>query len=327
VDPQLWDKLEERIIPFPEKGFMPGSYLRRSYTYATRIGEKLKEEEPVDFIYAQGFCGWTLIDEKRRGKEHPFIGVNFHGLEMFQKAEGLKQRLIQHYFQGPVKFNLEHADVAYSLGARLTDLLKEVAPKATFSEIPIGLDSAWIRENKRPEIVFEGKKKLVFIGRAEHRKGLHLLFEILAQHAFEELEFHFIGAVSKPKAQMKASIEFHGEIREEEKIKKILDDSHALIIPSLSEGMPTVILEAMARGLAVIASDVGAVNELVDGSNGILIPAGDITAIKAALESCSAWTELDWRTRGEASRVRLQNSFTWEKVILRTLQDMQERIH
>ena len=39
--------------------------------------------------------------------------------------------------------------------------------------------------------------------------------------------------------------------------------SDVLVVPSLSEGMPTVILEAMARGKAVIATDVGAVSDLV----------------------------------------------------------------
>ena len=41
--------------------------------------------------------------------------------------------------------------------------------------------------------------------------------------------------------------------------------------PSYSEGMPNVIMEAMSRGLAIIATDVGAVSKLVDEENGWLI--------------------------------------------------------
>ena len=44
-----------------------------------------------------------------------------------------------------------------------------------------------------------------------------------------------------------------------------------MVCPSYSEGMPNVILEAMARGLAIIATDVGAIAEMVDSTNGILM--------------------------------------------------------
>ena len=54
-------------------------------------------------------------------------------------------------------------------------------------------------------------------------------------------------------------------------------------MPSLSEGMPTVILEAMARGKAVIATDVGAVSELVSEENGVLIQAGSVEELSNAL--------------------------------------------
>ena len=43
-----------------------------------------------------------------------------------------------------------------------------------------------------------------------------------------------------------------------------LDECDVLLLPSLSEGMPTVVLEAMARGLQIIGSDVGAMNVLED---------------------------------------------------------------
>ena len=53
--------------------------------------------------------------------------------------------------------------------------------------------------------------------------------------------------------------------------KDIFDSCDVLICPSYSEGMPNVILEAMARGLAIIATDVGAISEMVDSTNGILM--------------------------------------------------------
>ena len=326
LDVQLWPLLDERIIPFPEKGLLPGSYLRRSYVFSQRISDAIQHEEDLDFIYAQGFSGWDLIDKKRKGKFFPSIGLNFHGLEMFQKAKGFKQRLIQRYFQGPVRFNMEYADVCYSLGARITDLIKREVPKANVSEIPIGLEASWADGSKDKKPLDFSPKKLVFIGRNEHRKGLHVLFDLLYERSFEGIEFHFIGAISAPSGMKNEQLIFHGEIRDENKIKTILDQSYGLLLPSLSEGMPTVILEAMSRGLPILASNVGAVNEQVNTENGILFEAGSKQELENAIEELMKWDEAIWKSKSEQSRARFLSSFTWESVILRTLRDMEKSI-
>ena len=61
---------------------------------------------------------------------------------------------------------------------------------------------------------------------------------------------------------------YYGEIRDSSKIKEVLRNADIFVLPSWSEGMPTVILEAMASSCVIVASDVGAVNELVDKENG-----------------------------------------------------------
>jgi glycosyltransferase involved in cell wall biosynthesis len=69
--------------------------------------------------------------------------------------------------------------------------------------------------------------------------------------------------------------------------------------------MPTVILEAMATGLPVVATDVGAVAEVVDhGATGFVVPPLDAEAIAAALEQLAADAELRSRL-GEESRRRV----------------------
>src|SRR3990167_7093158 len=62
---------------------------------------------------------------------------------------------------------------------------------------------------------------------------------------------------------------------------KMLD---CLVVPSFTEGMPLVILEAFSHGLPVIASEVGGIIEVIkNGENGILVPSGDIKSISSAM--------------------------------------------
>ena len=60
-------------------------------------------------------------------------------------------------------------------------------------------------------------------------------------------------------------------------------NSDCLICPSYSEGMPTVILEAMASGCCIIASDVGAVRCIVDKNNGWLISPGNTYELRQSI--------------------------------------------
>lgn len=74
---------------------------------------------------------------------------------------------------------------------------------------------------------------------------------------------------------------------------------HALVLPSLTEGMPLVVLEAMACEVPVIASAVGDVPRLLaQSSHGRLVPPGDVTALEAALdEACIAPPRRDTAAR------------------------------
>jgi hypothetical protein len=69
-----------------------------------------------------------------------------------------------------------------------------------------------------------------------------------------------------------------------EQVQEELRTAHVLVLPSLDEGQPMAILEAMAHGLCVVATDVGGIPDLVeDGVSGLLVPPKDVDALAAAL--------------------------------------------
>ena len=101
-----------------------------------------------------------------------------------------------------------------------------------------------------------------------------------------------------------------------------LNADDVLVCPSYSEGMPNVIMEGMARGLAIIATDVGAVNLMVDQFNGVLISEDIIEHLKKALISFSTIDLKELILKKKNSITKVKDNFTWEKVIEKTIKEI-----
>jgi glycosyltransferase involved in cell wall biosynthesis len=86
------------------------------------------------------------------------------------------------------------------------------------------------------------------------------------------------------------------------------------VLPTLFEGMPTVVLEAMARGLPIAVTDVGATRELVDDTNGFIIPKRDPGSLAATLRAFARLSAEQRRSLGAASLCKVRERFTWSAV-------------
>jgi len=328
-DHEMERTVKHRCFHFPRPGKIPGHYLREPYRYSTELKRAyFQEKEAFDFIYIQGFAGWALLEARKKGKKFPPIGINFHGLEMFQLAAGWKSKLEQYLFKGPVTYNLQLADTVYSLGGKLTKLIEGTGiPLQKIKEISIGLEEEWL---KKPQQKERKTTHFVFVGRYERRKGVEELNQVVEQLALagEEFEMHYIGPIPPSKrkvlpSKVKAKVHYHGAIKEQERMRELLDQADVLVSPSWSEGMPTVILEAMARGLAVIATDVGAVAEEVDATNGLLIPPGDSVALKKAIETMIAANDAKLFNLKLAGYNKVKDTFLWPRIAKLTLDHIQ----
>lgn len=297
-----------------KKKLFPGGYIRASIQYSETVFKEIQSDlGDFDFIYAQGFTGISFV--RRKSTFNTPVITNLHGLNMFQKTFGIRSWLEAILLKPIAKECLKCSDFVVSLGGKLSDLLVDLGiPKEKILVAPNGVEASWLIEKER--IKSQGSVvKLVFIGRDDKVKGLSTLLQVYSSLGCEKLRLTIIGPVEHEPMEY---VHFLGEMKNKEDIIRVLDDSDILICPSYSEGMPTVVLEGMSRGLAIIASDVGATSELVDSQNGWLIEAGNKNELRQALIEASSMN-LDPLKR--ASRERIE-----EFIFTRLVRDFLKKV-
>ncbi|PLX44071.1 MAG: hypothetical protein C0609_06405, partial [Deltaproteobacteria bacterium] len=96
-------------------------------------------------------------------------------------------------------------------------------------------------------------------------------------------------------------------------IQEVMAASDLYVLPSLTEGLPNVVLEAFSYGKPVVATAVGGVPELVeDGVNGILVPPGEPRALAEAVQALVVSPDL-MEEYGKAGRTRVSEEFSFKE--------------
>jgi glycosyltransferase involved in cell wall biosynthesis len=143
-----------------------------------------------------------------------------------------------------------------------------------------------------------------YVGRFDRTKNPRGFLRIA--QLLRRREYLFVMAGPAP-AHFRAPrrIEFHGLLLGET-LQRLVDEIDVLVVPSRNDGRPLIIQEAQARGIAVVAAEVGGIPELVENDvTGLLCPVGDYAAFAKAVDRLAADPALRQRL-GAAGRARVQ---------------------
>ena len=239
----------------------------------------------------------------------PPFSFTVHGPEEFDKPLQLK-----------LHDKIQRAAFVVAITSFCRSQLFRWADLADWSKVRVvhcGLDDAFLDAPERSSI---GSTQLLCVGRLCEQKGQLLLVEAMALLAQRGIRPNllFVGD-GDMRPEIERAITDHGlcdAVRiggymSGEQIRAELSRSAAMVLPSFAEGLPVVIMEAMALGCPPISTMIAGIPELVrDGVDGLLVPAGDVQALADAIErflALPAETVETMRRQGRA-RVRERHS-------------------
>ena len=156
--------------------------------------------------------------------------------------------------------------------------------------------------------------RLVCVGRLCEQKGQLLLVRAIAQVAAKGIAVELVLAGDgEMRAEIEALVARHGfgaQVRitgwiGSAQVREEILAARAMVLPSFAEGLPVVVMEAMALRRPVLSTYVAGIPELVrPGENGWLFPAGDVDALVAALEQALATPPHRMEEMGDAAHAR-----------------------
>jgi colanic acid/amylovoran biosynthesis glycosyltransferase len=183
-----------------------------------------------------------------------------------------------------------------------------------------GLDGEWFR-NGTPR-TSHAELRLLTVGRLEREKGHSILLDAISllRERRVPVRLELVGDGSQLESLRRQArslgisdrISFAGPVGQD-RIREHYRDADAFCLPSLGEGVPVVLMEALASGLPAVASNTMGIPELIeDGVTGLLVPPGRPEELAAAIERLARDRSLG-RCLGDAGRRRVIDQFSLDQ--------------
>ena len=320
------DTVDDVVVHYPRKLTLPGGRLGHRNADAFLLGirgtvRRIHAEWPIDVIHAHMMVpdGWAAA---RMGHELgvPAVGTAHRADVLDVPAQGAKARM-------RVAEAIQTLDAVVTVSRAIGDAADAIArPRRPITVVPNGADAAVFmprdpaEARRRLGIPAEGPV-ISYVGKLVPRKGVDTLIEamgILAARAAgaPRLVMAGIGGMREPLEQRAAQLDVADRITWLGKVPHddvgwVMSAGDVFVLPSLSEGLPTVVCEAMACGLPVVATAVDGTPEIVDDpATGLLVQPHDAGGLAAALARMLDDPDMARAMGAEALR-RSEAEYTW----------------
>lgn len=239
---------------------------------------------------------------------HPVSFIAFQ-----QNSNGVVRLLVRMAFSQSDRIAVLGDDIRAGFGAIYR------GDKLTVIPNPVDLSEYQFHERRLPA---DGRKTVLFLGWIVREKGVYDLVDAIPAVLDKIPGARFVFAGNKEVDQLRKMLRERGLehvtsvpgwIGGNAKLA-LLRDSHLLVLPSYSEGLPNVILEAMASGLPVLTTPVGGIPSVVEnGRTGLLVPPADVHSLAAGIIRLLQEPELGQQL-AVAARARIEARYSLEHI-------------
>ncbi len=292
-------------------------YAWKAYWFSRKLIRTSEKKFDLTHAFFTVPCGFLSLVLKCQNKI-PYI-VSLRGSDV----PGYSERFSYLYkiITPLIKLIWKNADSVISNSQGLKDLALRTDPRQEIGIIYNGIDI----ENFKPGNTEKDGKEIVIMpgaSRITARKGLRYLIEAIKKLSakYPGISLKLIGDGNErknlellaEKLNIKEKIEFVGAVPHE-KVLEYYQQADIFVLPSLNEGMSNSMLEALAVGLPLIATDTGGTREIIDeNENGFIVRMKDSQDITDKLEKLILSPELR-KKMGETSR-RIAEKMSWKGV-------------
>jgi glycosyltransferase involved in cell wall biosynthesis len=323
--PSAWEYRD--WIDLLEFGIMCTAGFPEPLTFSLRVSRLLGERaSDFDVVHDNQCLGYGILRLSRMGL--PALASIHHPIEVdreldLAEARGLKRQLSMrrwygfHRMQRRVARRLPQL-IAVSQTARDDVIARVGVAPERISVVPIGVDSDLYRPT--PVAAKVPGRILAMASADVPLKGLAPLLEAVALLRQGRDAEMVVVAKHRHGSDLPATLArlgLNGSVRfvsgvDEAALLKLYSEAEVAVVPSLYEGFSLPAVQAMACGLAVVATTAGALPEVIgrDGETGLMVRPGDPAQLAAALERALGDEALRQRL-GSAGRARVVQRFTW----------------
>jgi len=251
--------------------------------------------------------------------------MTVHGPDEFYDAD--RQMLAQ---------KIAAADFLCCISSFARSQLMKLSPYEHWSKFvvsPLGVDPEIFAP--RPERAFTERFEILCVGRLTPAKGQHILIDAVEGLTQEgrQVRLRLVGggpdetSLQQHAAQSAARecVVFEGAINQD-RIREFYATADAFCLPSFAEGLPVVLMEAMATEIPCVTTHIAGIPELIrDGEDGLLVAPSDTDALVEALKRLMDDAELRLRI-GKSGRARVVESYNLPRNVERLAGIFIERV-